>query len=219
MTDTLRLIALTGRAGAGKDSVAATLVQRLHYQNIAFADALRAEIAQAWRIDPRMLQDPRTKWWPIPALAVSNCGETAFTWAFACEPISDLTEPRSPRWIMQRWGDFQRDRHGNDYYAQIVIRWLKRQIGSGWTRFVVTDMRFGVEMAALSQVGDRVRFVRVARPKLPPPTDRHASETELLRAEVDYDLVNDGTLADLERATLRMERDLFGSGARDADPP
>ena len=47
MPEPLRLIALTGRAGAGKDSVAATLVRHRNYQTIAFADALRAEIAEA----------------------------------------------------------------------------------------------------------------------------------------------------------------------------
>ena len=72
MPEPLRLIALTGRAGAGKDSVAATLVRHRNYRTIAFADALRAEIAAAWRIDPRMLQDPATKEWDIPALAVGQ---------------------------------------------------------------------------------------------------------------------------------------------------
>ena len=52
MPEPLRLIALTGRAGAGKDSVAATLVRHLNYKSIAFADALRAEIAAlGWAVE------------------------------------------------------------------------------------------------------------------------------------------------------------------------
>lgn len=218
MPEPIRLIALTGRAGAGKDSVAATLVGRLNYHAIAFADALRAEIAEAWRIDARMLQDPATKEWPIPALAILNCGDTAFTkWALVShDDLGDtpMWGPRSPRWIMQRWGDFQRLRRGDDYYALKVVRRINRRIGSGWTRFVVTDLRFQVEMmdlAVLCRNAPVMKVLRVLRPSLPAPTDRHASETDLLRLLAEAELVNDGTLDDLANNVLRMERDLFGA--------
>jgi len=211
MTEPLRLIALTGRAGAGKDSVAATLVRHRNYRSIAFADALRAEIAECWRIDPRMLQDPGTKEWPIPALAASNCGDPRFVWHAARREHS-LTEPRSPRWVMQQWGDFVRGLHGDGHYAEIVRRWIKRQYGSGWTRIVVTDLRFLTELAALRMTDLRaLRVVRVRRPSLPPPVDAHPSETQLRHVEADDELINDGTPADLVSATLRLEAGLWGS--------
>ncbi|MCL1962229.1 MAG: hypothetical protein FWG56_10795 [Desulfovibrionaceae bacterium] len=212
MPEQLRLIALTGRAGAGKDSVAATLVRHLNYRSIAFADALRAEIAQAWRIDARMLQDPAAKELDIPTLAIGNCCDTEFMW-HAAEFECDLTRPNSPRWIMQRWGDFQKQRHGRDYYAATVAHWIKRQIGAGWRRLVVTDMRFVLELESLRRMSDRLRTVRVLRPGQGIATaSQHASETELIGVATHSGLLNDGTLQDLVNATLRMEASLWTDG-------
>lgn len=211
MPEPIRLIALTGRAGAGKDSVAATLVRHLNYRSIAFADALRAEIAEAWRIDPRMLQDPATKEWDVPALAVGMCGQPEFVKWRVHAFDDDLQEARSPRWVMQRWGDWQR-RAEPDHYARIVTRWLGQQVGAGWTRLVVTDVRFGNELDHLYASTDRLRLVRVHRPDASrsTPHGQHASETELRHAPADVDLVNTGTLEDLVSATLRMEGRLYG---------
>ena len=211
MPEPLRLIALTGRSGAGKDSVAATLVRHRNYRTIAFADALRAEIAAAWRIDPRMLLDPATKEWDIPALAVGQCGDTHF---IAQHQQTGLAEPRSPRWVMQRWADYMKLRHGQAHYAETVMRWLRRQVGTGWTRLVVTDLRFAAELHALRMGSDQLRVVRVHRPGQPPlPANPHASEREHLLIGADVDLVNDGTLEDLVHQVLRMEACLFGGMA------
>ena len=53
------IIGLTGHAGAGKDSAALCLLASA-WRSIAFADALRVEIAAAWRIDVRMLTERAT---------------------------------------------------------------------------------------------------------------------------------------------------------------
>lgn len=209
MAEPLRLIALTGRAGAGKDSVAATLVRHRNYRTIAFADALREEIAAAWRIDARMLMDPATKEWDIPALALGMCGEPEFVKWRVHAFDDDLADPCSPRWVMQRWGDFKR-RADPDHYARIVARWLGRQVGSGWTRLVVTDVRFANELQHLRGLSDRVRLVRVHRPGGgPQPARAHASETELANVDADHDLLNTGSLEDLVSAVLRMEGALY----------
>lgn len=208
MAEQIRLIALTGRAGAGKDSVAAALVRHRNYRTIAFADAVRAEIAAAWRVDWRMLADPATKEWAIPALAIGNCGDTDFVRAMAGQ--HDLTAPRSARWLMRAWAqDFQKWRHGDDYYAGQVLRWLRRQVGTGWTRLLVTDLRFLAELEALQQASDRLRVVRVHRPCVAARPDPHVSEREQLFVPKDVDLVNDGSLEDLLYEALRMEEGLW----------
>jgi dephospho-CoA kinase len=52
----VRIIGLTGRAGAGKDTVADIIQSVAIVQRFAFADLLRFEAAEAWGIDPRLFQ-------------------------------------------------------------------------------------------------------------------------------------------------------------------
>ena len=112
-----------------------------------------------------------------------------------------LTAPRSPRWALQRWASFKR-RFTPDYYARIVERWIGRQLGSGWNRIVVTDLRDPVEEAMLRRLGAKV--VRVHRPELaalPSDTAMHVSEQHH-RIKADADILNDGSMQALADAAL-----------------
>ena len=194
------IIALTGRPGAGKDSIADVLAPQQGFARIAFADALRREVAEAWRIDLRMLTDRPTKELELPALAAGMCSDPAFM-RWVVDGGDSLTAPRSPRWALQRWASFKR-RFAPDYYASIVERWIRRQLGSGWTRIVVTDLRDPVEEAMLRRLGAKV--VRVHRPELaamPADTAMHVSEQHH-RIKADADILNDGSMQALADAAL-----------------
>ena len=194
------IIALTGRPGAGKDSIADVLAPQQGFARIAFADALRREVAEAWRIDLRMLTDRPTKELELPALAAGMCSDPAFM-RWVVDGGDSLTAPRSPRWALQRWASFKR-RFTPDYYASIVERWIRRQLGSGWTRIVVTDLRDPVEEAMLRRLGAKV--VRVHRPELaamPADTAMHVSEQHH-RIKADADILNDGSMQALADAAL-----------------
>ena len=194
------IIALTGRPGAGKDSIADVLAPQQGFARIAFADALRREVAEAWRIDLRMLTDRPTKELELPALAAGMCSDPAFM-RWVADGGDSLTAPRSPRWALQRWASFKR-RFAPDYYASIVERWIRRQLGSGWTRIVVTDLRDPVEEAMLRRLGAKV--VRVHRPELaamPADTAMHVSEQHH-RIKADADILNDGSMQALADAAL-----------------
>lgn len=194
------IIALTGRPGAGKDSIADVLAPQQGFARIAFADALRREVCEAWRIDLRMLTDRHTKELPLPAMAAGMCSAPAFM-RWVADGGDSLTEPRSPRWALQRWASFKR-RFIPDYYARIVERWIGRQIGCGWDRIVVTDLRDPVEETMLRRLG--VQVVRVHRPELaalPADTAMHVSEQHH-RIQADADILNDGSLQALAEAAL-----------------
>ena len=194
------IIALTGRPGVGKDSIGDVLAPQQGFARIAFADALRREVAEAWRIDLRMLTDRPTKELELPALAAGMCSDPAFM-RWVADGGDSLTAPRSPRWALQRWASFKR-RFMPDYYARIVERWIGRQLGSGWNRIVVTDLRDPVEEAMLRRLGAKV--VRVHRPELaalPSDTAMHVSEQHH-RIKADADILNDGSLQALADATL-----------------
>ncbi|NMM75532.1 hypothetical protein B2J89_02295 [Acidovorax sp. SRB_24] len=194
------ILALTGRPGVGKDSVADMLAPQQGFVRIAFADALRREVCDAWRIDLRMLTDRHTKELPLPALAAGMCSDPAFM-RWIADGGDSLTAPRSPRWVLQRWASFKR-RYSPDYYAAIVERWIGRQIGCGRDRIVVTDLRDPVEEAMLRRLGAKV--VRVHRPELaalPADTAMHVSEQHH-RIKAVADILNDGSLQTLANATL-----------------
>lgn len=206
------IIALTGAPDVGKDTVASFISPQLGFARIAFADALRREVCENWRVDPRMLTERAIKETPIPALAAGMCGVPGFLrWVLDGE--ESLVEPRSPRWTLQQWATYQR-RFDDGYYTGIVKRWLERRIGISWNRLVVTDLRHEVEADMLRSMGAKV--IRVHRPDakpLPATTAEHSSERHHQAIEADADIVNDGSLTALAEATVQCLAELGVSHA------
>lgn len=197
------LIGLTGRAGAGKDSVAAILCAA-GYHSIAFADALRTEVAAAWSIDERLLTERSQKEVPVDALCVgrANNGNWLRYATMRDRPLS-LIEPRSPRWALQQWGEFRRSAEPS-YWVRHVSYWVQYRRQHGQRYLVVTDVRYRNELQMLQGLGGHL--VRVHRPgstPLQPDTAGHDSEqhADLL---ADADIHNDGTLAALGAEVWRV---------------
>lgn len=197
------LLGFTGPAGSGKDTCAAIL-QRYGFRSIAFADALRAEVAEAWRIDLRMLTDRATKEWHIPALAIGNCADGNFVarmHALGEDPLA----PRSPRWVMQRWGtQYRRQLCGQDYWTRIVAKWVGQQRGTSCTRLCITDVRFADEAGCLHRLGGHQ--IVVHRPDiaaLSADTRLHESE-QLAHLPIHTVAHNDGDIEHLHAELLRV---------------
>lgn len=197
----LSIIALTGRPGVGKDACAQVLVDHRNYHSIAFADLLRREVAEAWRVDERMLTDRVTKEWGVPAFAAGMCSEPGFiAWCAGCE--ESLHTPRSPRWALQNWATWRR-RFDPDYFVRPVGRWILRERGTGWYHFVVTDLRFENEHRMLRAMGAKVvRIHRQEVTRLADDTAFHESERSHTRIRADFDISNEGTLQALADEVL-----------------
>ncbi len=205
------IIALTGRPDVGKDTIASLIAPQLGFARIAFADALRAEVREAWRVDLRMLTDRAIKEVPIPALAAGMCSAPGFL-RWVMDGGDSLVEPRSPRWVLQQWATYQR-RFDDAYYTRIVHRWVMRQIGTGWNRIVVTDLRHPIEASMVRALGGKV--IRVHRPDarpLPPDTATHSSEQHEA-IEADAHITNEGSLQALAEATVQCLAELGVSHA------
>lgn len=197
------IIAMTGRAGCGKDSAAAALVATGQWRSIAFADDLRSEVAEAWMVDARIFSDRATKEMPTIALALWRCTSMYFL-AWAAGRGHDSREPRSPRQIMQWWGDFRRGQTP-DYFVSPVLNWVNlMRARFPKHHIVVTDVRMPNEWAMLRSLG--AKLVRVHRADLPPMlagTDKHCSEqhTTLVAS---HDVHNDGTLQELAEQMIAI---------------
>lgn len=204
------IVGLTGAPGTGKDSCAEALEPH-GFLPIAFADALRHEVAQAWRVDVRMLTDRPTKETHLLALAISMCGEPSFL-HWATHHSLSLYDPRSPRWVLQRWGTEFRREQNPDYWVHIVERWVRRQMGVGYDRFVITDVRMPNEAQLVHRLGGKL--LRVHRPDvapMAPDTADHSSEAHAALA-VDGVIHNDSSLSALHAEVRRVLAGLFPAG-------
>lgn len=188
------IIGLTGHAGAGKDTVADMLAGRA-WRRLAFADALRVEVAAAWHVDIRTLTDRVTKDTPLRALRVGNADHRDWL-MFASVQGWSLLDERSPRWVMQRWGEFRRLQNP-DWWVRHVEVWLATQQRENHPGLVITDVRMPNEATMLKRAG--AVLVRVHRPDAglqAPDTVGHESEGHTALA-VDEDIDNGGTMHDL----------------------
>lgn len=213
------VIALTGFAGAGKDTVADALVTHAGFRKVAFADALRLEVAGGYRLGDRahILTDRATKETPTDVLAFCRCHHDPFTermlalhsteqpdfdwepWAYA---------PRSPRQIMQWWGtEYRRTLTGPDYWTRQLVQriYSEPEPGTGW---VITDCRFDNEAAAARAMGAQIW--NVSRPGLRQVEGSHASATDGLRFWADRVLINGSDVPGLIHTTLRALQTSYG---------
>lgn len=194
------LIALTGYAGAGKDTVADLLVAHARFRKLAFADALRGEISHAFNLSVNDLTNPNLKNVPTVALRM-RLAPRDFLAAVVLSlsaaapdhraPLSDawLDEPRSPRQIMQWWGTEYRRAQSPRYWTEQLMKRLTYYRREGETRFAVTDVRFDNEAHALRMAG--AVLWQVIRPRRDGAAEGgHASATDGGRFNPDVVLTN-----------------------------
>lgn len=182
-------IGLTGYAGVGKDTVADLLVTHLRFTKLAFADALRAEIAEGFSIDPVYLSHPSTKNHAMTALAM-NRAPVEFLAAVAMNigeegrtngKLSNawLGAARSPRQIMQWWGTEYRRRQHPRYWTRVMAERIVQLHDLGHWRLVVTDVRFENEADTVHACGGQIW--QVTRPGIDGATTAegaHVSATD-----------------------------------------
>lgn len=178
------IIGLAGPAGSGKDTVADLLRTHARFAKCAFADQLRAEVCDAFGIEPLLPTHRPTKEEPHPALALRNCKDHGFIGALLyCSALDAeegthaeiLARPRSPRQIMQWWGTEYRRSLDNGYWTGAVVAHVNYQCKNHNTRHVITDVRFENEAQAVRNMGGVIWQIK--RPDLKVDTT-HSSESD-----------------------------------------
>lgn len=206
------LVALTGPAGAGKDTVADYLVNHGGFIKLAFADPLRAEVTEAFDLYERqdILTNRAAKEAPHHALALRNChlGGNGFgfigaiaTATRACVDSAWLDAPRSPRQILQWWGTEYRRRQNDHYWITKMAERVGHHRGQGREHIAITDCRFANELDWVRAVGGKLW--RVDRPGLPRVEGLHASAMGLPDTEANVTLRNDTDLNALRDGVLK----------------
>lgn len=195
------IIGLLGHAGAGKDTVALLLAERFRVARVAFAEALKLEIAAAWGIERDLLDSPWAKEAKTPALALHKCMNQDFV-AYAWElGLPGLQDGLTPRTVMQRWGDWRRS-VDPDYFVKIALEIVRTVTdGDGVDAVLLTDVRFPNEADLVRSLGGDLW--RITRPEGPQPS-RHASEWLLAGEPVDAEIVNDGSIEQLAKVATDL---------------
>lgn len=155
------ILGLAGLASVGKDTVADLLVTHAGFVKLAFADALRGEIAAGFGIDLELLTQRHTKETPTPQLAISR-GPAAFRNAVFMAHVLEqqvtresfaqwFEHPRTPREIMQLWGTEYRRAQATDYWVKQLQSRVEYGLRNGQHRIVISDCRFANEVEYLRQ--------------------------------------------------------------------
>lgn len=192
----MRLIALCGAAGAGKDTVAGMLPA----WRLAFADALYAEVAEAWDVSEDDLKRRDTKERASYLMAIDFCNESSFREFKAGE---DWHAARSPRQILQWWGDYRRAQDP-EYFVQRAREVLQGE-GAGLF-WVITDCRFQNEAAMVRELGGQIW--QVTRPGVSAGATGHVSDTDGSQFGPDRVIANHGSLKALQLALRDVMREV-----------
>lgn len=208
MTAPFNIIGLTGPKGSGKDTVAALLRTHAGFYPLAFADALREEICDAWRFEPVYLMRPETKEHSLSDLALRRCQSDSFVgrmviWANQQGQPLDLDAPRSPRQIMQWWGTEYRRAQDPDYWTSMLERRIERLLGSGnQNRLVVTDVRFDNEADVLRAEPLGAQIWQITRPGRGVPMGSHISEVSGAQFQPDAVIDNGSDILQLRQQVM-----------------
>lgn len=180
----MRLVALHGKAGSGKDTFARALQQHRPYMRMAFADPLKAAVAGLFNIPQ--------------AQAFSDNKDQVL-------PHWNLTL----RDVLQRFGtEAMRGNFGTDFWVE---RWLAEFNALPPEQLVViTDLRFPNEATRVREMGGRVIHIKRPGAGLGGTAGTHASE-QVLPFEFhlgDRIVENTGSLDDLARKASILIHDL-----------
>lgn len=174
------IIGITGRKFNGKDTVGNILIEKFGYKRIAFADPLKKVCESVFHFTNEQLYGNEK------------------------EKVDDFWKV-TPRVVMQFVGTemFREQIHrviphvGNDIWIRSIEKEIKDTLQNDPTaKFVVTDVRFDNECDTIKKWGGKV--IRVTRPSINNTLDMHESELNISSLDVDYDLLNDSTITDLE---------------------
>lgn len=188
------IVGVSGYAGAGKDSVARVLVERQGMARYAFADAIKAVLAD---IDPFVTE--LGEW--DDRLSELDRPDPAQPGGIDWERVKLSSEVRR---LLQSLGVAARAHIHPDVWVDAVMRRIDAAGGDA----VISDVRFPNEARAIKERGGIIW--RVARPGVG-PANAHESETALDRWPFDATIANNGTLDDLAAAVQALAAQTIGA--------
>jgi hypothetical protein len=204
------LIGISGRARAGKDTLAEFFIKKFGFKRVSFADSLKEVCSEAFGIPLDTFHDNNKKDVAFEKPLQVNIDHmqslVMLLKGAGCAPtqaqIDNLIDDGismqfvSPRDLLQRVGtNLCRNHLGDSMWINIFKDKIKKTEG----HCIVTDVRFLNERAAITDLnGINILIIRESLPPL--PADAH--ESELLGASpenIQVFVTNDSTVGALHR--------------------
>lgn len=190
------IVGILGAPGAGKDTVADMLQQCMTPAfKLSFSTVLYEEVSKAYNVTIEWLQDRTNKDQPQIALAPVYCVDPEMRAALSAKFMH--RQPVSPREVLQTWGNHVRSKNP-DYVINSVRNDLYAALGAGIS-VIVPDVRTFSEFALIEEAGQTIRVInpRIEQHLKNIRGMEHALENDLRTAQVNYTIVNKGSLDEL----------------------
>lgn len=187
---------LSGYAGVGKDTVGQMLIDHHGYCRVAFADALKDEVAmlysgiERFRLDDQTYKASQLTRTTLLCAAYRSLRDQIKSFGLECDKACVGTV----RGLLIEHGQNQRRLQGNSYYADLATRNLLSFLAP--YKVVITDWRFPDEHTEVLKLGHPVITCRVDRHGVHKAAD--ATDTLLDSFPFRQACSNPGTLADLK---------------------
>lgn len=200
------ILAVAGKKGAGKDTLADALVKRFKFKKISLADELKTMCSEVFKYPNTHNYDPtlKEKKWdtPITINASHIAAITDYLLANEFNVTEDMVielfnigegrELETPRQLLQFVGtDMIRTVVDPDVWIKLTKRVIKDMEG----HVVIPDARFENERNAFRNIGGKVALVKRPNIDIEYGADNHVSENQLGEEdEYDYIFNNSTTL-------------------------
>lgn len=167
------IVGISGKAGAGKDTIAECLVKSYGYTRIGLADALKNEVVSKFPLTLRAILGEH--------MADADLGEV----------VGGRTKPLALRRLLQEYGTEVRRADNPMYWITRYIKALR----ACQTPVVTPDVRFPNEAEVIAMYGGVI--IGVLRPEQSREAEGHASEAWAGSASWSRTFVNHGSIEDL----------------------
>jgi len=211
-----RIIGIHGLPGAGKDSIADYLRSKYEYGKLAFADELKHELSVAFQVSPMYFNSRELKNVECHELALVMCQDDGFVaWYVETEEgridgrsYEASRRSRTPRWLMQRWGDYRRSQDNRYMVKKLIGRINNLPASLAEHNIVIPDVRRDVEAEAIAEFGN-YEIWEVVRADNPhhDASDKHLTNAPLSMRYIDAILLNNSTLDHLfEQVDMQLRQ-------------
>lgn len=205
------IIGVLGKGQSGKDEFANIAVNEFNATRVAFADAVKEEVAEFLnkyniKFENRHLYGngiDKDETFILPSVGLFSYDYIHIVWPFS---IFCGKESISFRRFLQWWGTEYRRSQDPDYWVKIALYKCK----DNSKLYIISDVRFINEVNAIKS--NSGRLIKVYRSNCPAISNiNHSSETALDNYEdYDYYILNNGTLEEYQDNCRKVLNKILG---------